>query len=195
MKSLFLIAISFLTAGFSIQSVDVERHIRSILETRDNQIKEVLGPEGTEYTESQRHELRNIVNDIMDYREMARYALADQFDEIRPEVQEEFIDLFSKIIRERSLQQLDIYRAELIYGDIEINNNKAEVSTTAILDNNRIPVKYRMMQKEGQWVITDMSVDNAWTGESYRRSFQNIIRRRGFEALMENLRTRAEQNG
>lgn len=171
-----------------------EQKIQSILEERDQQIKELLGPEGTDYTDAQRDRLRNIVNDMMDYREMARFALADTFDELEPEEQEEFVGLFSQIIRDQSLRQLNIYRAEVIYEDIEVSDDSATVTTTAILEDNRIPVLYRMKQKEDEWVITDMSIDDAWTAESYRRSFRNIIRRRGFEALLKSLRKKVEKS-
>lgn len=184
-----------LTILFStlISFTNDKEEIRSILEERDQEIKELIGPEDTEYTEEQRDQLREIINNMMDFREIARFALADKYNELNPNEQEEFTELFSKIIRDQSLKQLDIYRAEVIYDDIQVTNGLALVSTTAILKDTRIPVNYRMQKKDGEWVFTDMSVDNAWTAESYRRSFQNIIRRRGYEALIQNLRKRASQ--
>ena len=193
MKYLVLCIIGLVSAASAFADTAKEQEIRTILEERDNQIKELLGPEGTEYTDEQREQLRSIVNDMMDYREMAKYALADKFDELSREEQDEFVDLFSRIIRDQSLQQLDIYRAEVIYEDITVDGGHAKVTTTAIHNENRIPVLYRMLHRDGDWVITDMSIDNAWTAESYRRSFQNIIRRRGYDALIDNLRRRADR--
>ncbi|MDI6400564.1 ABC transporter substrate-binding protein [Balneolaceae bacterium ANBcel3] len=195
MSKLFLILFLFLAGTTSELAFaqSPEQEVRSILEERDRQIKDLLGDRNSDYTEEQREKLRGIVNDMMDYKSMGKYALDATYQELTREEQEEFIDLFSKIIRDQSLQQLDIYRAEVIYDQITVDENRAKVTTTAILDNNRVPVLYRMEQMDGEWVIIDMSVDNAWTAESYRRSFQNIIRRRGFDALMENLRRRAGQ--
>ena len=193
MKYLVLCIIGLVSAASAFADTAKEQEIRTILEERDNQIKELLGPEGTEYTDEQREQLRSIVNDMMDYREMAKYALADKFDELSREEQDEFVDLFSRIIRDQSLQQLEIYRAEVIYEDITVDGDHAKVTTTAIHNENRIPVLYRMLHRDGDWVITDMSIDNAWTAESYRRSFQNIIRRRGYDALIDNLRRRADR--
>ncbi len=193
MKYLVLCIIVFVSAVSAFANPAKEQEIRTILEERDNQIKELLGPEGAEYTDEQREQLRNIVNDMMDYREMAKYALAEKFDELSKEEQDEFVDLFSRIIRDQSLQQLDIYRAEVIYEDITVDGDHAKVTTTAIHNDSRIPVLYRMLNRDGEWVITDMSIDHAWTAESYRRSFQNIIRRRGYDALIDNLRRRADK--
>ncbi len=191
---LFLFILSFIILSISsMESPKTEEELRSVLEKRDEQIKELLGPEGTEYTDEQRDNLRNIINDIIDYREMARFALDEKFEELTTSEQEEFIELFTTIIRDQSLQQLDIYRAEVIYDQIETMGNEAKITTTAIHDEKRIPVLYRMKFREGEWVIIDMSIDDAWTGESYRRSFRNIIRRRGYDALIENLRQRAEK--
>ena len=61
----------------------------------------------------------------------------------------------------------------------------------AELDEVRTPVDYKMKWKSNEWVISDMSIDDVYTAESYNRQFQRIIARRGFDALMESLRKRA----
>ncbi len=193
MKYFVLFTIMLVSSATVFATPSKEREVRTLLEQRDNQIKELLGPEGTEYTDQQQEQLREIVNDMIDYREMARYALDETFDELNKDDQDEFVDLFSRIIRDQSLQQLDIYRAEVIYEEINVDGSDAKVVTTAIHGSKRIPVHYKMVNRDGQWVITDMSIDNAWTAESYKRSFQNIIRRRGFDALLDNLRRRADR--
>ncbi len=191
--SALILLILFTSVSSTLAKTDKEQEIRTILENRDSQIKQLLGPEGTDHTEDQREELRDIINNMIDYRKMAQHALGDKYQELGEEEQNEFVDLFSSIIRDQSLQQLDIYRAEVIYDEITVEGTDAMVKTTAILGDKRIPVHYRLVDSDGEWVITDLSIDEAWTAESYRRSFQNIIRRRGYDALINNLRKRAEQ--
>ncbi len=193
MKFPALFIILLLATVSALANPEKEQEIRSILEDRDQQIKVLLGPEGADYTDEQREQLRDIINDMMDYRKMAQYALGDKYDELSKAEQEEFVDLFTRIIRDQSLQQMDIYRAEVIYEEIRVDGADAKVTTTAIFGDKRIPILYRLLQRDGEWVITDLSIDEAWTAESYRRSFQNIIRRRGYDALIDNLRKRAEQ--
>ncbi len=165
--------------------------IQSLLEERDEEIKEILGPEGSEYTEEQRETLKTIINGIIDFEAMSKTALDDTYGEISEEKRKEFVDLFSTIIRDNSLTKLDIYRAEVSYNEIEIEGEQALVQTMAELDEVRTPVDYKMQWKEGEWVITDMSIDDVYTAESYKRQFQRIIARRGFDALMDSLRKRA----
>jgi phospholipid transport system substrate-binding protein len=189
--SLFIwifLVISLQTTAFAQTDSD---GIKSLLEERDEEIKNILGPEGSEYTEEQRETLKTIINGIIDFEAMSKTALDDTYDEISEESRKEFVDLFSTIIRDNSLTKLDIYRAEVSYNEIEIDGEKALVQTMAELDEVRTPVDYKMEWKEGEWVITDMSIDDVYTAESYKRQFQRIIARRGFDALMDSLRKRA----
>jgi phospholipid transport system substrate-binding protein len=168
--------------------------IQSMLEERDLEIKELLGPKGTDYTQDQRDRLKDIINDVINYRSMAQHALGDTYDEISEEEREEFVSLFSTIIRDNSLNRLDIYRAEVTYNDIAVNQDTAFVETTAQLEDVRTSVDYNLELFDNTWMITDMTIDQVSTADSYNRQFQSIIRQRGFDALMESLRRRAARS-
>lgn len=194
MIRIVLIALSFMigASALAVSNSDKKDEIRNFLEERDKEIKELVGPKGTDHTESQRENLKDIINGVMDYASMAEYALQSTFDDLSDDQKEEFIDIFSTIVRDQSLNSLDIYRADVEYLDITVNGNRAKVETIAILENVRTPVSYEISERGESWVITDMSIDNVSTAESYRRSFQNIIRRRGYDALLASLKRRAE---
>jgi|SRR6056297_74248 len=178
----------FLNVGFAQNGAD---DIQQMLNERDAEIKELLGPKGNEYTQEQRDRLKNIINGVIDFRSMSETALGETFTEISEEEREEFVSLFSTIIRDNSLNRLDIYRAEVTYNDISVENGTAEVKTMAQMDNVRTSVDYDMELQNGEWQITDMIIDDVSTAESYHRQFQSIIRQRGFDALLESLRRRA----
>lgn len=166
--------------------------IKELLEERDNEIKDLVGPKGTEYTEERREKLKDIINGIVDYRSMAQHALQETYDTLSKEERTEFIDLFSTIIRNHSLNDLDIYRAEVKYDDIQIDGDSAVVQTLAQLEKVRTPVTYEMYYEEGNsgWVVTDIIIDDVSTANSYRRQFQNIINKKGYDSLVETLRKR-----
>lgn len=176
------------------QSFDAASDVRSLMESRDQQIKQLLGPEGTSYSSTQRDELKDIVNGIIDFTEMAKTALEVTYDTISIAERTEFVQLFSSIIRDQSLANLDIYRASVSYERIEGSNDSVYVETLAEWDNIRTPVHYIMSKSTGQWRIEDMSIDDVFTAASYNRQFQRIIRSRGFDYLMTTLRKRAERN-
>ncbi|MCH8567660.1 MAG: ABC transporter substrate-binding protein [Balneolales bacterium] len=191
----FIVILLLMLAGFpspatALQS-DLESEARTMLEQRDAQIKELLGPKGTEHTEEQRQELMDIINEVIDYKAMAKHALQSAWDDLSEEQQSEFVDVFARVIRDQSLNSLDIYRADVIYESFEVDGNIVTARTVATLENVRTPVTYEMEKRSDGWFVTDMSVDNVSTAESYRRSFQRIISRRGYDALLDNLKRRA----
>lgn len=186
--SFLLMIVLFAPVAFAQSESD---RIREMLDSRDEEIKELLGPDGNDYTQEQREQLKDIVNDVIYYRAMAQAALGDTYHEISEEEREEFVSLFATIIRDNSLNSLDIYRADVIYDNIEVNGETARVETTAELQDVRTTVDYDMIKSGSDWVIVDMTIDDVSTAESYNRQFQSIIRQRGFDALLESLRRRA----
>ncbi|GAB5408696.1 MAG: ABC transporter substrate-binding protein [Balneolaceae bacterium] len=177
----------------SIIAQNTEEQIKTMLTQRDEQLKELLGPEGQEYSDEQRAELKEIINGVIKFEAMAKTALDKTYDEISEESRQEFLDLFTTIVRDHSMNKLEIYRAKVTYSSVEIENEQALVKTMAELEEVRTPVDYKMELDGEDWVIVDMSVDNLWTAESYKNQFQRIITRRGFDTLMESLRKRAAQ--
>ncbi|WP_395260579.1 phospholipid-binding protein MlaC [Halalkalibaculum sp. DA3122] len=190
---MYLLAVLFISSSMSVAAQRDSTAIRNLLDQRDQQIKELLGPKGTEYTPEKRQKLKDIINGVIDYSAMAEHALQETYDTLSSTERQEFIDYFSTIIRDQSLNKLDIYRADVLYNTIRVNGDSARVNTIAILENVRTPVSYDMffLDESQQWVITDMTIDDVSTADSYRRQFQNIIRKRGYDYLLDTLKKRA----
>lgn len=199
MVTFFTLLVVVLSSVFSnpLASAQVrepgDEEIRTLLTDRDLQIKELLGPEGSDYTDRQRDELKEIINGIIDFSAIAKAALEATYDTISTDNRDEFVTLFGNIIRDQSLSKLDIYRAEVVYDSIRVTGEVASVWTTAAYKDVRTPVSYQMEKQQSGWMIIDMSIDNVSTADSYNRQFQSIIRKRGFDALLTSLRKRAER--
>ena len=192
--SLYVLALLLMSSPIAAQTSSIQTEVQTLLETRDQQIKQLLGAEGSKYSDQQRSQLKDIVNGIIDFDAMAKTALESTYDTISVETREEFIRLFSSIIRDQSLANLDIYRAVITYETISGSFDSTYVQTIAEWDNIRTPVHYKMKKESGEWKITDMSIDDVFTAESYNRQFQRIIASRGFNYLMDTVRKRAERN-
>lgn len=197
MKTLHLffafIAIAlFITTPIIAQNGETE--IKTLLDQRDVQIKTLLGPKGSEYTDAQREKLKEIINGIIDFEAMAKHALEDTYATLDVETKTEFVNLFATIVRDQSLNKLDIYRAEVSYKSIDVTGNEAMVKTYAELDDIRTPVDYTMKKESDEWIITDLILDDVSTADSYNRQFQRIIKRKGFDSLLTTLRKRAARS-
>jgi len=190
-KIIILSSLFLFLVPLEMRGQKTEADVKQLLQQRDREVKELIGPEGTTYTPEQRSELKDMINGIIDFGDMAAYALQETYDTLSAEQRDEFVDLFSTVVRDQSLGKLDIYRAEVAYEKITVEGDEAEVKTIARLENVRTPVNYTLEFKNGEWVITDLTIDDVSTAESYKRQFQNIIRKRGYDALLNSLRKRA----
>ncbi|MEM8599148.1 MAG: ABC transporter substrate-binding protein [Bacteroidota bacterium] len=160
--------------------------IKQMLQDRDTEIKAILGT-GTSYTDAQRERLRTVVNDVIDFRAMGAYALGDTWDTLTEEQRSRFVDAFSGTVRRQSLARLDIYQATVSYGEVAVDGTTATATTTTTYRDTRAEVVYDLAKSNGEWLVTDITIDGVGTAGPYRRSFQRMIARRGYDALVSSL--------
>ena len=163
--------------------------IRTLLEQRDQEIKTLLGDK-EEFTDSQREELQNLINGVIDFEQMAQDALGKEWGSITPDQQAEFVEVFSEIVKGGSLSDLEIYRLDVEYENISVDGEKAHVQTKTVYKEQPMQVEYTMGLQGNEWRVHDIILDGVSTTEGYARSFQTYIRKRGFDALMQNLQKR-----
>ncbi len=191
---LVLVLFAFLLAvPVSAQSDDIEQMLRQ----RDTEIKAILGT-GTP-TAAQRDELREVVNGVIDFEAMAQQALGSFWTELSAAQRTDFAETFGGVIRAQSLADLDLYRARVSYGDVEVNGATATAHTTARSGDVDAAVVYALARKDGAWYVTDIEIDEVSTVEGYATSFQRVMKRKGveegYEMLMASLRKRLARAG
>lgn len=164
-----------------------EEDVRALLEQRDHEIKQVLGT-GDTFTNQQREQLKDLVNGVIDFRAMSEAALGSAWESLSDAQREEFVEVFSEIVRTQSLADLEIYRAPVTYEEINVTGDSAYVLTTTVYKEVPAKVEYILgYTPEAGWQAHDIILDDVSTVESYARSFQSVIRKRGFDALMASL--------
>ncbi len=187
---LLLAGTGIMSARAQAQAPDAQ--IRALLEQRDASIKALLGPKGSEVAAAKKDELRGVVNGFLDFGEMAKAALGPHWTELTAEQKTHFVEVFSDIVRSQSLANLDPYRAAVTYKSITVNGGAADVKTSTVIDDVPVVVSYKLVQKADTWVATDIILDEVSTVEGYSRSFRTMIRKRGFDTLMERLEKRRD---
>ncbi|MDA0377930.1 MAG: ABC transporter substrate-binding protein [Bacteroidetes bacterium] len=171
------------------RQADESRNIRTMLESREAAIKKILGTDTT-LSEAQMSALRSAVNDMFDFGSMGQAALGRHWDELSAQQRTKFVDTFAGIVRHQSLADVDIYRARVVYETVTVSGNEAQVVTTTTYKDVPTKVVYTLRRAGSEWRATDVILDEVSTVEGYSRSFQSYIRKRGFDALMDNLTKR-----
>lgn len=171
---------------------DAEDTIRQMLEQRDQQIKSILQGDTT-FTSQQREELKTLINGVIDFRAMGQQALGPFWSDLTEAQRTEFVDVFRDIVRSQSLADLEVYNSQVTYNGIDVQGDSAFVRTTTDYQGTSAEVAYVLERQEGTWLAEDIIVDDVSTAGSYARSFQTVVRKRGFDALMNSLRKKREQ--
>ncbi|MEP0547115.1 MAG: ABC transporter substrate-binding protein [Rhodothermales bacterium] len=181
---LALLAFAFAAAPASAQSGEIQQMLRQ----RDAEIKSILGPSGTP-TAAQREKLRDVVNGVIDFEAMAKGALGPFWSDLSVAQRTAFVDVFGGVVRAQSLADLDLYRARVTYGDVDVNGATALARTTARSGDVNAAVDYALAKKGNAWYVTDIVIDGTGTVEGYATSFQRVMKRQGAEAGYEKLMT------
>lgn len=169
-----------------------EQAIRTLLEQRDRELKTVLGNKST-FTQQQREQLKDLINGIIDFEAMGQAALGSHWSNLTPTQREEFVEVFSEIVRSQSLADLGIYQTPVVYKDITVKDNKALVVTEVTYKDVPTRVDYVMGFRNNQWRVEDIILDEVSTAEGYARSFQSVVRKKGFDSLMTSLNKKLDR--
>lgn len=186
-SSLLLIGMMiFAGTGDSVAQSDEAAAIKSMLQQRDAQIKGLLGNK-SELSDTEADELRGVVNDVISFKAMGEASLGRHWKKLSETQQSEFVDVFSKIVKAQSLADLNPYRAKIEYGAISVDGNSASATTTGTIKNVSTEIEYKLIKEGSEWKVEDISLDKVSTVKGYARSFQGVVRKKGYDSLMTSL--------
>ncbi|HWH76343.1 MAG TPA: ABC transporter substrate-binding protein [Candidatus Binatus sp.] len=138
-------------------------------------------------------QLKQIINPIFDYDEMARRTLAAHWRRRSPAEQEEFIRLFRVFLDRIYADRIDLYEGErIVFGRETIEQDYAEVDSKVIgAKGEESPVIYRLKRSDGKWKIYDAVVENISLVNNYRSQFDRVISKSSFDELKKMLKEKA----
>ena len=145
-------------------------------------------------TPEQREQLRNLVNGGIDFAAMGETALGRHWADLTQAQRDEFIAVFSDVVRAQSLADLDAYRARVTYEAITVDGQTALVVTSTEHKDVTVKVEYALAYHDDQWWVQDIVLDDVSTADGYARSFRRVILKKGFDALMKSLRKKRDES-
>ncbi|HEX2261255.1 MAG TPA: ABC transporter substrate-binding protein [Candidatus Binatia bacterium] len=140
--------------------------------------------------------LREALNPIFDYEEMAKRALGSHWRRRTPAEQEEFVKLFRDFLEKIYSDKVDLYGGEKVrFGREMIDKDFAQVESAVIKPNSEeIAVSYKLRQMNGQWKVYDVVVENISIVNNYRSQFDRVISSSSYEELVKRLQEKARQD-
>jgi phospholipid transport system substrate-binding protein len=155
-------------------------------------------PNWTPEAELQREEVRKVVGAFLDYGELGRRSLARHWDTLAAKQREDFVNTLRDLVERSYLKQIHgspnytiKYEKEQKLGNEAVVN--ATLHTTARGKKVELALEYRMLGKDGHWVVYDVLTDEQSMLENYRAEFNKIINKDGFDALVKRMKKKLEE--
>jgi phospholipid transport system substrate-binding protein len=132
---------------------------------------------------------------FIDFVELARRALGEQWSKLKPKQQDEFAATMKGLLRasyaKKALDQGK--QGEPAWGDETVTGEEATVASSILVNNEKFPVEYRLYRAKGAWRIYDVVTDGVSLVDTYSDQFRSLISKKGYDGLLETLKKRRDQ--
>jgi phospholipid transport system substrate-binding protein len=141
--------------------------------------------------EERRKQIRAIADQIFDWQETGKRALARHWQGRSPSEREEFSALFSDLIERSYISKIEQYSGERVeYVGETIDGDQAKLITKS---NTEIPIDYRMQKEGDRWRAYDVVIEGVSLVSNYRTQFNRIIQQSGYSELVNRMKTKQEE--
>ena len=132
----------------------------------------------------------------VDFEELSRRALGDQWKKLDKARQVEFVATMRALLRANWLQKLlsDERGGGTKYGAERVSGDEAQVDTAVDMGGEPLPIVYHLHKGAGgEWRIFDIVTDGASLVELYQQEFLKQLARDGYDGMLRNLKTKVAQ--
>ncbi len=138
---------------------------------------------------ARRDKIRVRIQERFSFEDMAKRALGKHWKKRSDAEKAEFVKVFGTLIENSYIGKLEAYTNEVVLYEEEINKKRViEVRTKIITaKDTEIPINYRMLSRNGQWMVYDVIVEGVSLVRNYRTQFNQALRSDPFKDLIAQL--------
>jgi phospholipid transport system substrate-binding protein len=150
---------------------------------------------GPEKSEVRRKAIRGIADEVFDWQETGKRALARHWQPLSPEQRTEFATLFADLVERSYLAKIEGFSGEkIVYQGDRVDGDQATVKTKLITKaNTEVPLEYRMTRQGERWRVHDVVIEGVSLVSTYRSQFNRIITQSSYEELAKRLRNKQQE--
>ena len=175
-------------AGAEAAQVTIERITQDILSAM---------AENRDQIETDPELLYGLIDRILlphfDFLTMARLALGKYWRQANADQQTEFVGQFRRLlVNTHAVALLEYSGQEIRYLPMRPSSRPGRATVRAALvpedRGDTVILSYRLRQHDGRWWVYDVAIDGISLLTNYRATFATIVRNRGIEGLIVDLR-------
>jgi phospholipid transport system substrate-binding protein len=148
---------------------------------------------------AERRAVRKIAEEIFDFGETARRALARHWAQRSAAEREEFVAVFTDVFEHAYLSKVELLQGDKVaYLGDSVEGGVATVRTRLTTkQGSQLDVDYRMQQRgpSGRWLVYDVLIEGVSLVDNYRNQFNSVIQRSSYQELVRRLKAMQGQLG
>ena len=190
--ALFIVMVCLILAGPAVVRASATTELKK---TVDEVVRIVSDKElkKAQNEKKKRKALKAAIGDLFDYREMTQRALGGHWKELSAPEKNELAGLFETLLENSYANKIESYNNEkVIYLKENTEDEYSEVKTKIVTTKrDEYSVNYRLMNKDGRWVVYDVVIEGVSLVSNYRTQFNRIINKEGVKELLKKLRIKS----
>jgi len=140
---------------------------------------------------AQRRAVRKVADEVFDYGDTARRALARHWAQRSASERQEFVALFADLFEHAYISKVELFESERVsYLGDSVEGGDATVRTRFLTkQGSELNVDYRMQRgPAGRWVVYDVLIEGVSLIDNYRTQFNSVIQRSSYQELVRKLK-------
>jgi len=135
----------------------------------------------------------DLVNERFNYSVMAKRTLSVNWKKATTEQREQITQLFTLLLRRTYLNNIKMFTNEVVeFNKQKIRKNSAIVYTVIITSTSEIPINYKMTEKNGQWMVYDVTIEGISLIRNYSSTFREIVKKEGIDGLIKRMESKLQ---
>ena len=146
--------------------------------------------------EAQRKKIENAMLGLFDFDEFSSRTVGPNWRNFTPDQKKRFQEAFTTLLRNTYIDTLDSYSGEKVEftGEISGNNGtRSEVRMNFLGKDAVHPVAFRMLVKNGRWVVYDVLIEGISMIKNYRDQFRDLLAKGNPDELISRISAKAEE--
>lgn len=144
-----------------------------------------------------KQQIEDEIYHIFDFAEFSARTVGPRWRTFSPEIKKQFADAFANLLFNTYLNKVNGYNGEKVemLGEVASRDGKqVEIRTSINLKNGKkIAVAYRMLDKNGNWRVYDVIIENISLVKNYRTQFQSILNKASPQELIAQINAKARE--
>ena len=189
----FLTIFSLWLSSVSAFAGQAENFVKAKQELLNKTLKEPAG-------DARDKKLGGVFDEMLDYDGLATASLGSHAEGLSKEQRKEFGEILRQLVQRAYRKNLDATLGyDIAYnGENDSKDGNKIVKTTASSKKDKreapIVIEYNLAKVGGKWLVADIVTEGSSLVRNYRRQFDRIIKKDGFDELLKKMKTKLEKN-